>query len=76
MGKQSFSEWVAWKLPHNIVMWAYVRVVAHGTTGRWSNTLVPDVTAMEILKRWDDPNTLLPGTYTMKVSAPKPKKEG
>lgn len=52
----TFSEWVAWHLPHDIAMWTFIRIVAHGTQGKHGHTVVPDVTAMEILKRWDEPN--------------------
>lgn len=45
---------VAWALPRSIVMWAYIRVVANATTGNYGNTIVPDLTAMEALERWDN----------------------
>lgn len=47
---------IAWLLPRSIVMWAYIRVVLHATNGKWGNTVVPEVTAMDALKRWDEPN--------------------
>lgn len=47
---------IAWMLPRKIVMWAFVRVVSHATTGRWSNQTVPELSAMDALKRWDEKN--------------------
>lgn len=47
---------IAWALPRKIVMWAYIRVVAHATTGKYGNTIVPELSAMDALKRWDESN--------------------
>jgi hypothetical protein len=44
--------WIAWHLPHGIVKWCYVRVVAHATTGQYSDTILPDLTVTDALKRW------------------------
>ena len=44
---------LAWKLPRSLAMWAAVRVIAHATTGPYGNTVVPDLTAMDALQRWD-----------------------
>lgn len=40
-------------LPKRIVMWAAVRVGAHATTGEYSNKVVPEMTFLEALQRWD-----------------------
>lgn len=57
-GKERWTERVsmklAWLLPRRVVMWAYVRVGAHATTGRYGNTVVPELSMMDALKRWDD----------------------
>lgn len=45
---------VAWRLPKRVVKWCYVRVGAHATTGKYGNTVVPDITMMDALQRWDD----------------------
>lgn len=52
--KEKVQRKIAWLLPHSIVMWAFIRVVSHGTTGKWSRQVVPKLTAVEALKRWDD----------------------
>lgn len=46
--------WAAWQLPPQLVMWCYIRVVAYATTGRYRHTVVPDLTAMDAIKRWED----------------------
>ncbi len=45
---------IVWKLPKNVVMWAYIRVVSHATVGKYGSTIVPDLSAMDALKRWTD----------------------
>lgn len=44
---------IVWKLPRRLVMWSAIRVMAHATTGPWSSQIVPDLTAIDALKRWD-----------------------
>lgn len=51
--KQRFYMWLVGILPRNLVYFATIRLVAHATQGRWENTVVPDLTAMEALLRWD-----------------------
>lgn len=46
---------IAWLLPKRVVMWAYVRVGAHATTGEYGNTVVPELSMMDALKRWPHP---------------------
>ena len=45
---------VAWLLPRRVVTWCYVRVGAHATTGKYGNTIVPELSMMDALGRWDD----------------------
>lgn len=47
---------VVWRLPHEVIMWSAVRLIAHGTTGAYSGTVVSELAVMEALKRWDDLN--------------------
>jgi hypothetical protein len=44
---------IAWLLPAGVVYWCAIRVVAHATTGIYGGTVVPDLTAMDALKRWE-----------------------
>jgi len=44
---------IAWALPNWLVMWASVKMIAHATQGEYGNTIVPELTAMDALKRWE-----------------------
>jgi hypothetical protein len=45
--------WIAYRLPRWLVYLAAVRLIAHATTGKYGTQIVPDLLAMEALKRWD-----------------------
>lgn len=44
---------VAWRLPKRLITWCAVRLMAHATQGEWSSQIVPDLKAMDALKRWE-----------------------
>lgn len=46
-------KWLAWRLPKRLVYWAAIRLIAFATQGSYSNQIVPDLGAMEALKRWE-----------------------
>ena len=46
------ARWIAWRLPHSVVYWAYMRVVAHATSGKWGSEEVGSVHIMDAAKRW------------------------
>jgi len=50
---------VVWRLPRSLVMWSTVRVILHASNGPYANQVIPELTAMEALKRWDDTNSRL-----------------
>jgi hypothetical protein len=54
--REAVVRWIAWHLPHELVMWCYIRVAAHATTGEYGNTVVPELPMMDALKRWDSAN--------------------
>lgn len=49
---QMFS-WLAWRLPKRLCYWCAVRVVANATQGKWEHQVVPSLTAIDALKRWE-----------------------
>ena len=51
--KTKIQMWIVWHLPKWIISWAGIRLVAHATTGEYSDTIVPNLEAMEALRRWD-----------------------
>jgi hypothetical protein len=57
--KHAISQWpekfwmrLALLLPKPLVMWAAVRLMAIATQGEWSGQVVPELTAIDALKRW------------------------
>lgn len=52
--KSEIQMWVAWHIPKWLVYWASIRLISHATTGKYSSTVVPEITAMDALKRWDE----------------------
>lgn len=44
---------LVWWMPRSWVYWAVIRATCHATTGPYGNTDVPEVTAVEVLKRWE-----------------------
>jgi len=44
--------WIAYKLPRGLVKWAAIRLMANATVGKYSDQVVPDLTAIAALKRW------------------------
>jgi len=55
--KEKFMIWVAWKMPRWLVLWCSVRLIANATQGEYSNQVVPELTAMDALKRWEERST-------------------
>jgi hypothetical protein len=51
--KVKFYAWLAGILPRKLVYAAMIRGTVHGTTGRYSSQVVPDLTCMKALERWD-----------------------
>jgi len=45
--------WVSQRLPKRLVYWCAIRLFVHATTGEYSNQVVPDLNAMDALKRWE-----------------------
>ncbi len=50
---EKFYKWVAFKLPKRLVKWAAMRVIAHATQDKWGSQVVPELTAMDAVSRWD-----------------------
>ena len=50
--KDKFFLWLAWKVPKKLVYFCAVRLIASATTGKYSNTVVPELTATDAVDRW------------------------
>ena len=44
--------WISWKLPRKLVYWCAIRVISNATVGNYSSQIVPELLAMDALKRW------------------------
>jgi hypothetical protein len=51
--KEKIAMWFAYKLPKRIVYWAAIRMAAYASSGRYSTTIVPHLTVMDALERWE-----------------------
>jgi hypothetical protein len=51
-----FCRWLAWRLPKTLVYWATIRLVAYATSGKYGNTPVPELTAMDAIDRYGKDN--------------------
>jgi hypothetical protein len=51
--KEKLILWAVWKLPRGLVYQSAIRVIANATTGQWKNQIVPELTAMDALDRWE-----------------------
>lgn len=54
--KERLLLWIVGRLPRELCARAAIRVIAHATTGQWGNQVVPELKAMDALKRWDIPH--------------------
>ncbi|MBU2527689.1 MAG: hypothetical protein KKC03_13920 [Bacteroidetes bacterium] len=53
MKSEKFYLWFVWKLPRKIVYWCAIRLIANATQGKWGTQIVPELKAMDALKRWE-----------------------
>lgn len=44
---------LAFILPRRLVYWCAIRVMTNATHGKYSNQVVPELTALEALERWE-----------------------
>ncbi len=52
--KEKTMFWAAWKMPKWLVYFCSIRLIAHATQGEYSGQIVPELYAMDALKRWED----------------------
>ena len=44
---------IVWALPKKLVYWCAIRLMVNGTVGNYSSQIVPELTCMDALKRWE-----------------------
>lgn len=54
---EKFWFWLAWRMPKPLVYFCTIRLGAHATQGVYGHTIVPDLTFMDALKRWESRDT-------------------
>lgn len=52
--KEDILFWIVWRLPKTLVYFCALRLGANATTGKYGDTVVPDLTFMDALGRWED----------------------
>lgn len=45
---------IVWLLPRWMVKWCAIRLMAHATTGKYANQVVPELTCIDALNRWEE----------------------
>ena len=53
--RNRIATWIADHLPRKVVYFATIRAWAHATTEEYSSTTATEVTAVEVLDRWEEP---------------------
>jgi len=52
--KEKLVQFIVWRLlSKTMIYYAAIRLISHATTGKYSQTEVPKLTAIEALDRWD-----------------------
>lgn len=51
--KEKMLIWIAWHMPKSLVKWCSIRLLANATQGEYSSQVVPELYAMDALKRWE-----------------------
>jgi hypothetical protein len=50
--KEKLQMKIAWAMPRWLAYFCAVRVIVHATQGKYSSTVVPELSAIDALKRW------------------------
>lgn len=48
-----FYEHISWYLPRKLVYYCAIRLIANATTWQFSRTIVPNLRALDAIKRWE-----------------------
>ncbi len=51
---QKILMFIVWRLPKRLVYWCGIRMCSAATTGKYSNTVVPKLGMMDMLKRCEE----------------------
>ncbi len=51
--KEALMIKIAWAMPRWLVCWCSIRLISKATVGEYGHQVVPELTAMDALKRWE-----------------------
>lgn len=52
MKTENVMLFLAGLMPKRLIYWCSIKLIAYSTTGKYGNTIVPELTAMEALNRY------------------------
>ena len=50
----SFWYWIVNKLPKRLIYFCFLHVMSYATTGKYGNTIVPELSGMDAIQRYGD----------------------
>ena len=50
----NFWYWLSDKLPKKLVYFSFLQVMAHSTTGQYGNTVVPELSGLDAIERYNN----------------------
>lgn len=53
-----FWYWLVHRLPKRLIYFCFMQIMAHSTTGKHGNTIVPELTGMDAIDRYGADNGL------------------
>lgn len=65
--RKTISEWIANKLPRQVIYYTLIRAYVHATSGKWKNQLIDSLTPITVLQRWHKKNS----GETIKLNVPE-----
>jgi len=54
----SFWYWLVDKLPKKVIYFCFMHVMVYVTTGKYGNTIVPELSGMDAIKRYGDDHNI------------------
>ena len=65
--EENFWRFLVKILPKKLMYFSYIDVVAYATTGKYSSTVVPELSAMDAVKRYGDDKNIKKSLLLLKI---------
>jgi hypothetical protein len=52
--RDKIAQKIAYLLPKRVVYWVLIRAGAYASTGKYFTQIIPELTIMDTIQRWDD----------------------